>query len=93
MNDPPPQLDGAAVVCWTISPVGEFYQLVGSDPPVSVAAMAVCIYDDSGALYLFKCDPTWDVVQDWDCGSVEEAMALAEQHSRGQPVEWRRFSG
>ena len=91
MRDPPRQLDGATVLRWAVGPPGGFYQLAGSDPPVTVAAMAVCRYDDSGAVYLFKCDADWAVVQDWDCGSVEEATEMAEQHARGEAVVWQRF--
>jgi hypothetical protein len=91
MSDPPQQLDGATVVCWAISPIGEFYRLAGSEPPISVTAMAVCQYNDSGAVYLFKCDCDWNVVQDWDCGSVDEGTETATQHARGQPLRWHRF--
>ena len=93
MTEPPRFLDGASVVCWTISPVGSFYSITGAGPAVSVAAMAVCRYDDSGAVYLFKCDANWDAVQDWDCGAVEEAQGAALQHAHGQPLEWHTFRG
>ena len=91
MGDPPRHLDGATVVCWTISPRGAFYAITGGDAPITVAAMAVCRYEDSGAVYLFKCDADWEVVQDWDCGAMEEAQAAVVQHAHGQPVEWRSF--
>lgn len=90
MSDPPGLLDGAAVVTWVVGPSGGFYQLLGSDPPITVAAMAVCRYGSDGPVYLFKCDQNWEVVQDWDCGSVEEAAESAEQFSNGQPMVWRQ---
>jgi hypothetical protein len=70
MSDPPSELDGAHVICWTASRRGGFYQLIGSEPPIIVAAMAVARYADGGPFYLFKCDAGWEVVQDWDCESV-----------------------
>ncbi|HWG46422.1 MAG TPA: hypothetical protein VN688_26915 [Gemmataceae bacterium] len=90
MDDPPRLLDGATVVRWAISRSGGFYQLAGSDPPIKVVAMAVCRYGEDGPVYLFKCDTNWQVVQDWDCGSVEEAAELAEEHACGHPVDWRQ---
>jgi hypothetical protein len=87
-GEPPGQLDGADVLCWVVSGRGGFYHLPGSDPPVTVAAMAVARYADDGPFYLFKCDPEWQVVQDWDCGSVAEARELAAAHSGGEPLAW-----
>ena len=88
MGEPPAQLDGADILCWTASSRGGFYQLGGSDPPVMVVGMAVAQYADGGPVYLFKCDSAWQVVQDWDCGSVEEARGLAAAHADGEPLVW-----
>jgi hypothetical protein len=88
MGEPPARLDGADVLCWVASRRGGFYQLTGSHPPVTVAGMAVARYADGGPFYLFKCDPEWRVVHDWDCGSVEEARELAAEHSGGEPLAW-----
>ena len=73
MGEPPAQLDGANVLCWVVSQGGSFYTQAGSDPPIVVVAMAVARYADGGPFYLFKCDRNWEVVGDWDCGSVVEA--------------------
>jgi hypothetical protein len=90
MGEPPNQLDGADVLCWVVSRRGGFYQQSGSDPPITVSAMAVARYADGGPFYLFKCDAGWQVFGDWDCGSVEEARELAAEHSFGEPLEWRQ---
>lgn len=87
VNEPPNQLDGADVLCWAVSARGGFYTLVGSDPPVVVVAMAVAHYV-GGDVYLFKCDENWEVVQDWDCESVEDAHERAASHT-DEPLEWR----
>ena len=89
MKEPPAQLDGANVLCWVTSGRSGFYQLVGSDPPVLVAGMAIARYADGGPFYLFKCDDNWQVVQDWDCGSAEEARELAAEHSGGELLAWQ----
>jgi hypothetical protein len=80
VSEAPNQLDGADVICWAVSSNGGFYTLVGSDPPVIVVAMSVARYV-SGEVYLFKCDRTWEVVQDWDCESVEDARERAATHT------------
>jgi len=89
MIRPPAQLDGATVLQWVVSRRGCFYALQGAEPPVTVAGMAVCRYPEGGPFYLFKCDPQWEVVGDWDCQSVEEAVELASAHAGGELLEWR----
>ncbi|MGL4552573.1 MAG: hypothetical protein ACRC33_15480 [Gemmataceae bacterium] len=88
MGQPPGQLDGADVLCWVASARGGFCHLAGFDPPVAVTGMAVARYAGGGPFYLFKCDSRWSVVQDWDCGSIEEACALAAEHSGEEPLVW-----
>ena len=88
MGGPPAKLDGADVLCWVASGCGGFYQLAGSDPPIIVTGMAVARYADGGPVYLLKCDAGWQVVQDWDCGSVAEARELAAEHAGGEPLAW-----
>ena len=56
MTQPPEQLDGADVLCWTKSQRGGFYQIIGSDPPITVVAMAIARYSNGDRFYLFKCD-------------------------------------
>ena len=90
MGESPAQLDGAEVLCWVASCRGKFYQLAGSNPPVTVAGMAIARYADVGPLYLFKCDARWRVVQDWDCRSVAEARELAAEHSGGEHLVWHQ---
>ena len=93
MGEVPARLDDAEVLCWVVSRRGGFYTQVGPDPPVVVAAMAVARYADGGPFYLFKCDRDWEVVGDWDCGSVEEARELAAEHSGGEPLAWHPDAG
>lgn len=87
MGKPPAQLDGADVLCWTTSNRNGFYQFTGFDSLVIVTGMAVARYA-GGPFYLFKCDAEWQVVQDWDCGSVGEAREIATEHANGEPLMW-----
>jgi hypothetical protein len=88
MREPPITLDGANVLCWVASRRGCFYRQPGSDPSITVVAMAVARYEDRGPFYLFKCDDDWQVVGDWACESIIEAKALAAEHSFGERLEW-----
>jgi hypothetical protein len=88
MSEPPALLDGADVLCWAVSGRGGFYRLTGSDPPVTVVGMVVARYGGGGPAYLFKCDAAWQVVQDWDCGSVAEARELATEHAGAERLVW-----
>lgn len=90
MNKPPATLDGAEVLCWVASQREVFYQLAGSDPPTAVAGMVVARYADGGQIYLFKCDADWQVVQDWDCGTVTEAIEIATQYAGDESLVWAR---
>ena len=88
MDEPPAQLDNATILCWVASQRGGFYTQSGTDPPIVVVAMAVARYAHGGPFYLFKCDRNWEVVGDWDCGSVAEAQELAAEHASGEPLVW-----
>ena len=67
---------------------GHVESRAGSDPAITVTGMAVARYGNGGPFYLFKCDASWQVVQDWDCGSVAEARELAAEHSGGKSLVW-----
>jgi hypothetical protein len=89
MDAPPPRLDGARVLRYAISQHGGFYY-VGNEAreEVPVAAMAICRYDGSDVVYLFKCATDWDVMHDDDCASVDEAMESAAQMAKSETPEW-----
>ena len=87
MIPPPSHLDGARVLHYAISRRGGFHDIKGGTG-ATVVAMAICNYDGAGEFYLFKCAADWDVVQDWDCASVDEAMQMAALQVKGEIVEW-----
>lgn len=92
MVEPPSQLDGADVLCWTVSNRGGFYAM-NSSPTIVITGMAIARYADGGPFYLFKCNSDWHVVNDWDCGSLDEALQLAAEHSCGENLVWREVAG
>jgi hypothetical protein len=89
MVAPPSHLDGARVLRYAISQRGGFYH-VGNEAQVQVpvAAMAICRYDGSEIVYLFKCATDWEVIHDMDWASVDEAMQIAAQQAEGETPEW-----
>ena len=78
----------ARVLRYAISRRGGFHDIKGGATAATVAAMAIGRYDGAREVYLFKCAADWDVLQDWDCGSEDEAMRIAAQHATGETVEW-----
>lgn len=93
MPPPPTQLDGADVLLWAVSRTGLFHTIPdGSDPNtagvISVSAMAICRYPGTDRYYLFKCNPNWEVVFDWDAATIEEAQTIAAQHTH-EPIHWQ----
>ena len=93
MDRPPARLDGADVLCWTVSRRGGFYTHANLDPPVVVVAMAVARYAEGGPFYLFKCDAAWEVFGDFDCESVAEARGIAAGHAGGEALVWYPVAG
>ena len=76
------------MLCWVASQSGGFYPLAGSDPEVTIAAVVIARYATTCPYFLFKCDANWEVHQDRDCESVEQAQQLAAMQI-GRPLDWR----
>jgi hypothetical protein len=85
---PPTHLDGAVVLHYAVSRDAAFHTIEDAGVPHQITAMAIARYDASGQISLFKCTHGWDVVQDWDCESVEQAMRIARQHARAGAPDW-----
>ncbi len=84
-------LDGADVLYLLSSEDNKpFYFVQEGDIRHSIMAMAICRYENTGSLYLFKCDAAFEVQADSDVVSVEEAMEIVE-NSLGIPRDrWKR---
>jgi hypothetical protein len=50
--------------------------------------MAICRYDGSDGVYLFKCATGWEVIMDTDCCSVDEAIQTAVRQAESKTPEW-----
>ena len=90
MSQPPPMLDGARVLWWAWSgevPFGELYGAEGDDRLIH--GFAVCQYE-TGKIYRFTCNKNWDVVQDMDHRSIEEAKADIPSQYDASRVVWQQ---
>lgn len=90
---PPPQLDGARVIEWAWSGERPFGMV--ADPTGEVAheiyGLAIAQYDGQSLVYRFVCDCNWEVVQDADYASVEEAKTLLPAQYHAVPAGWSIF--
>jgi hypothetical protein len=89
---PPEFLDGARVLEWAWSgdqPFGYMKDDTGQ-PVFAIHGQAICQYDGQTGFYRFTCDKNWEVVNDSDCDSVEEAKDSAEQMYRVSRSHWNR---
>jgi hypothetical protein len=88
----PRTIDGADVLYLLTNEDNQpFYFVTEGDIHHPIMAMAICRYEDSGSLYLFKCDDTFEVQADWDVGSVEEAMEMVENSPSIPRNQWVRI--
>ncbi|WP_163539241.1 hypothetical protein [Gracilibacillus sp. YIM 98692] len=81
----PNDLDGARVIQYTrniknnkfgtVGIINDKNETIGELP---ITAMAICQYEGSKVYYLFSCDLNWDVIGDFDCYSIKEAMEIAK---------------
>ncbi len=82
-NNPPTHLDNAKVLQWAWSgdkPFGVVYSSDGAED-IKIYGLAICQYEGSSTFYRFSCDQHWNVMQDMDYETIEEAIAwLPEQY-------------
>lgn len=90
-DPPPPMLDGALVLCWASSDTPFFLMPCGTEPPIPIYGIAICSYADGQAVYRFSCDAAWDVVNDTDFSSVEEAVLTSSGQYDISKVIWNRL--
>jgi hypothetical protein len=73
-STPAPTLDNAEVLYWAWAgerPFGVLPDIDGADDS-AVFGFAICRYAQSGEMYRFSCDQSWNVVQDSPCGPVDD---------------------
>lgn len=87
---PPDKLDGATVLQWAWSGatpfcympvVGEDFMPMIDEPVLEIYGLAICQYDNHSNVYRFSCDKNWEVQQDSEHISLEDAIEhLPEQY-------------
>lgn len=89
LKPPPDQLDGAGVLLWAYSPDQPFFIMNDSHgaPHQAIHGFVVCRYEAENIFYRFSCDLGWNVVNDMDYASLEEAVNSAHGLS-GQALTW-----
>ena len=91
MKEPPDQLDGAKVLYWAWSGDDPFFVMPYSDGSggIPIYGLAVCQYK-SGAIYRFSCSYEWEVENDSDRETIEDAMSGASGQHDIATVEWQK---
>ena len=91
---PPEEIDGATVVEWAWSDPDPFFVMPdsGRSGGVPIHGLAICRYDDSGAIYRFSCDREWETENDSTHDSIEVARLASSRQHDVLAVEWRRWS-
>ena len=90
---PPNQLDGATVVLWAWSSDRPFFEMPYSDGSggIPIHGLAVCRYDESEAVYRFSCDSHWDVQNDTDHKSIDDARTCPSAQYDVERVKWQTW--
>jgi hypothetical protein len=89
---PPPQLDGASVLCWA-STAGARHTArtthrAGGLLLAAAPYLAICQYPGQTEYYLFYCDAQWNVQTDTAHATVEAAKDQAEFEYEGVSAFW-----
>jgi hypothetical protein len=92
MKPPPPTLQGAQILHWTGTDAEPFYYLKDGKNVIVIAGMAIGKYDYGECFFLFTCDPDWNVINDRDATSLQEARHLAESLASHHLLVWHQVS-
>jgi hypothetical protein len=92
--EPPDDLDGAKVILWAFNSQKPFFIMEYSDgkPYKPIHGFAICQYEGEEKYYKFSCDSNWNVENDFDCDSIEEAVNTANDMSI-EPITWNKKIG
>lgn len=89
--NPPSQLDGSQVLYWAWSGDKPFGNMNYTDGSVAseIYGFAICI--NAGTILRFSCDHDWQVQNDMDFPTIEEAMKAEYRQYQNQPTIWNKF--
>jgi hypothetical protein len=87
---PPLHLDSGKVLFWAWSGDKPFGKMpTGDNTSIEIYGFAICILD--GKLYRFSCDRNWEVQNDMDFDSIEEAKVSSYPQYSNQPIQWNKY--
>lgn len=92
MSTPPSKIDGAEVLEWAWSGSQPFGVIRAQTGEVSseIYGLAICRYKGSSIIYRFSCDANWEVEQDADYPSIQEAKESLPAQYRNTHILWQQ---
>ncbi|KPL76939.1 hypothetical protein ADN00_10125 [Ornatilinea apprima] len=89
--EPPDELDGAKVLLWAYNPEKPFFMMLFEDGSnyKPIHGFAICRYGGEELFYKFSCNSEWEVENDSDHASIEEAIHAAHHLSK-EPIVWNQ---
>ncbi|WNR46852.1 hypothetical protein [Paenibacillus roseipurpureus] len=92
----PAELDGAKVIMYIENDkrpflIMKFEEDDGSQKEVPITRMAIAKYENGKGYYLFLCDMNWEVQNDFDFDSIEEAIHCASKSFEVKINDWNNF--
>jgi hypothetical protein len=85
---PPNYIDQARVLKWAWSGKKPF-GAIGAGDEDQVFGLAICRYEDSKSVYRFSCNKNWEVIQDAEHSSIEEAIEHLPNQYKNIVAKWR----
>ncbi|WP_017851146.1 hypothetical protein [Leptospira interrogans] len=90
---PPEYLDGAKVLLWDWSddqPFGYVYYTHGAIAS-EIFGLAICQYEISKKVYRFSCNKDWEVEQDSDYDTIEDAIKNSPNQYKNILIKWKEY--
>ncbi len=91
VSEPPEFIDEARVIKWAWSGLQPF-GFVGNESHAeseAVYGLAICQYKDSGLIYRFSCDRSWNTIQDSPYDTVESALSSLPAQYKNVEAVWQ----
>jgi hypothetical protein len=87
----PVQLDSAKVLYWAWSGDKPFGMMNYTDGSIAaeIYGFAICML--AGKIYRFSCDHNWEVQNDSDFPTIQDAMNAVYPQYQNQPVYWIKY--
>ncbi|WP_413665441.1 hypothetical protein ACG1BZ_09710 [Microbulbifer sp. CNSA002] len=93
MSNPPKEIDGARVIEWAWSdskPFG-FVLFENGEVAAEIFGLAICKYSNSEKFYRFSCDSDWEIEQDAEYSSIQEAKANLPSQYQNVAAIWQKY--